>query len=104
MAGLPGVDVPVRCWRTKSGLECDFILGPDGEVAIGVKGGSSLRPREFKPIRAYMDEHRPRQAIIVCNENAPRRTSDGIRVLPWQRFLERLWGNEIIDGSGNYQS
>ena len=99
-----GVDVPVRYWRTKSGLECDFILGRDGEVAIEIKGGSSLRPREFKPIRAYMDEHRPRQAIIVCNENAPRRTSDGIWVLPWQRFLERLWGDEIIDGNENHQS
>ena len=90
------VDVPVCYWRTKSGLECDFILGRDGEVAIEVKGSASLRPREFRPIRAYMDEHRPRQAIIVCNENAPRRTGDGIWVLPWRRFLERLWADEIL--------
>lgn len=99
-----GVDVPVRYWRSKSGLECDFILGRDGEVAIEVKGGASMRSGEFKPTRAYMDEHRPRQAIRVCNENAPRRTSDGIWVLPWQRFLERLWGDEIIDGSENHPS
>ena len=90
------VDVPVCYWRTKSGLECDFILGRDGAVAIEVKGSASLRPREFRPIRAYMDEHRPRQAIIVCNEQVPRRTSDGIWVLPWQRFLERLWADEIL--------
>ena len=90
------VDVPVCYWRTKSGLECDFILGRGGEVAIEVKGSASLRPREFRPIRAYMDEHRPRQAIIVCNENAPRRTGDGIWVLPWQHFLERLWADEIL--------
>ena len=90
------VDVPVCYWRTKSGLECDFILGRDGAVAIEVKGSASLRPREFRPIRAYMDEHRPRQAIIVCNEQVPRRTGDGIWVLPWQHFLERLWADEIL--------
>ena len=63
-------DVPVRYWRTKSGLECDFILGREGSVAIEVKGGADPHPREFKGIRAYMEEHRPRQAFVVCNRDA----------------------------------
>ena len=41
-------------------------------------------------MRAFMDEHQPRHAIIVSNEAAPRKTDDGIRVLPWRRFLELL--------------
>ena len=89
------MDVPVRYWRTKSGLECDFILGREGSVAIEVKGAADPHPREFKGIRAYMGEHRPRQAFVVCNGDAAKRTSDGIWVLPWRRFLERLWGDEI---------
>ena len=88
-------DFPVRYWRTKAGLECDFILGRTGSVAIEVKGGANPRPRDFKGIRAYVEEHQPHQAIVVCNGDAPKRTSDGIWVLPWQRFLERLWGDEI---------
>ena len=88
-------DFPVRYWRTKSGLECDFVLGRDGGVAIEVKGGTKLSPADLRGMRAYIDEHRPRRAVIVCNESAPRRTADGIWILPWERFLERLWQNAI---------
>ena len=87
---------PVRFWRTKSGLECDFVLGPEGETAIEVKGGR-VRAEDLKPLRAYAEEHRPRHAIVVCNEESPRRTSDGIWVLPWSVFLERLWAGEYVE-------
>ena len=90
-------DFPVRFWRTKSGLECDFILGRDGAVALEVKGGAHVRPGDLKAMRAYVDEHRPRHAVVVCNEGAPRQTSDGIRILPWQRFLELLWSDAIVE-------
>ena len=90
-------DFPVRFWRTKSGLECDFVLGRDGEVAVEVKGGDRVRPGDLRAMRAYVEEHRPRHAIVVCNENAARRTGDGVWVLPWKQFLERLWMDEIID-------
>ena len=90
-------DFPVRFWRTKSGVECDFVLGRDGSIAIEVKGSSNVRPAEMKSMRSFVDEHRPRHAIIVSNEDAPRRTDDGIWILPWQRFLERLWADAIVD-------
>ena len=89
-------DFPVRFWRTKSGLECDFVLGREGGVAIEVKGGANPGSRELRGLRAFIDEHGPRQAIVVCNGSAIRRTRDGIRILPWERFLERLWGDEVV--------
>ena len=89
-------DFPVRFWRTKSGLECDFVLGREGDVAIEVKGAAVGHTRDIRGLRAYVDEHRPRQAIVVCNANAPMRTGDGIWILPWERFLERLWSDEIV--------
>ncbi len=89
-------DFPVRFWRTKSGLECDFVLGRKGNVAIEVKGGRRVDRRELVGLRAFVEEHRPRKAIVVCNESAPRRTDDGIRILPWERFLERLWGDGVV--------
>ena len=89
-------DFPVRFWRTKSGLECDFVLGRKGDVAIEVKGGRRVDRRELVGLRAFVEEHRPRQAIVVCNESAPRRTDDGIRILPWERFLEKLWGDGVV--------
>lgn len=89
-------DFPVRFWRTKSGLECDFVLGRDGEVAVDVKGGRGVGRRELRGLRAFAEEHRPREAIVVCNERASRRTEDGIWILPWKRFLERLWGDWVV--------
>ena len=90
-------DFPVRYWRTKSGLECDFVLGRDGETVIEVKGSARLRPDDLRAMQAYVDEHRPRTAVVVCNESAPRRTRDGIMVLPWERFLERLWADALVE-------
>lgn len=89
-------DFPVRFWRTKSGLECDFVLGREGDVAIEVKGGASVDRRDLRGLRAFVEEHRPREAVVVCNESAPRRTEDGILILPWERFLERLWGDGVV--------
>ncbi len=89
-------DMPIRFWRTRSGLECDFVLGRDGDAAIEVKGASRVRQVDFKGLRAFVEEHGPRMAIVVCNENAVRRTAEGIWILPWERFLERLWGDEVV--------
>ena len=87
---------PVRFWRTRSGLECDFVLGRDGGVAVEVKGASRVRQAELRGLRAFVQEHRPRLAIVVCNESAVRRTDEGIWILPWEHFLERLWGDEVV--------
>ena len=89
-------DVAVRFWRTKTGLECDFVVGRAGEVAIEAKAGA-LDRRRLAGITAYVDEHRPRRAIVVGTEPAARRTAEGIDILPWQEFLERLWRDEIVD-------
>ena len=91
-----GHDFPVRFWRTRSGLECDFVLGTDGAAAIEVTGVRRAGRRELRGLRAFADEHGPRQAFVVCNERAPRRTDDGIWILPWELFLEGLWGGEVV--------
>ena len=67
-------DFPIRFWRTKTGLECDFVLGPEGEVAVEVKAKSGVQPRDLTGLRAYAEEHRPRHALLVCNETGARRT------------------------------
>ena len=68
----------------------DFILGA-GEV----KGSSHVRDRELRPLRAFVEEHRPRAALVVSTEPMEREV-DGIRVVPWESFLNRLWAGEII--------
>ena len=88
-------DVSLRYWRTKSGLEVDFVLGRDADVGIEVKSTRRVRPADLRGLRAFCEEHRPRGAIVVSNDPAPRRAGD-IDVLPWRVFLDRLWGNDLI--------
>jgi len=87
-------DFPVRYWRTKSGLEVDFVAGRSAELAIVAKG-ARVRREDLKGLHAFVEEHRPRHAIVVCGEQAPRRAG-AVDVLPWRVFRERLWADELL--------
>ena len=87
-------DFDICYWKTKSGLEVDFILG-DGEIAIEVKGTKRIDQADLKGIRAFQEELRPRKCIVVCNEASERNTGE-IDVMPYRNFLTALWGKEII--------
>lgn len=92
--GYSEKDFPVRFWRTKTGLEVDWVLG-DAEVAIEVKGSARVGGSDVRALKAFSEEHKPRQACVVCNE--PRqRMMDDILILPWQEFLELLWDGKMI--------
>jgi predicted AAA+ superfamily ATPase len=88
------LDHGIHFWRTKSGLEVDFVLG-DGEVAVEVKGTSRADPSDLRSLRAFVGDNRPRRALLVCNEPAPR-VVDGLEVLPWREFLARLWAGDVL--------
>ena len=72
------------------------ILG-DHEVAVECKSASTVRSRHLKGIRAFKEEHTARRYIVVSMDPTPRQTDDGLEILPWKVFLERLWHNDIID-------
>jgi len=84
----------VNFWRTKSGLEVDFILS-HGEAAIEVKGTSRIDTTDLRPLKTFIQEYRPGRAFVVCNERASRLHED-IRILPWRDFLKMLWDGEVI--------
>lgn len=87
-------DYEITFWRTKSGLEVDFVLG-NGEIAIEVKGSDRVDSRAFRPLKAFIEEYSPRMALVVSNERAERIVGD-IHVMPWRLFLKRLWSGEIF--------
>jgi len=41
-------------------------------------------------------EHDPGRRVVVCLEPRPRRTPDGIEVLPAEPFVRRLWEEEQL--------
>lgn len=85
----------ISYWRTASQIEVDFILGQH-EVALEVKGSKEVKSNHLKGLKAFHDEYTTKQAIVVSLDTAPRLVEGGIQVLPWEIFLERLWGGEII--------
>jgi len=88
------VDYEINFWRTKSGLEIDFVLG-GGEVAIEVKGASRIEKRDLLPMNAFVEEYSPRKTFVVCNEREER-LHGRIRITPYRSFLRDLWEGKII--------
>jgi predicted AAA+ superfamily ATPase len=88
------LEYEINFWRTKSGMEVDFILGK-GEIAIEVKGSSRVDNRDLKSLSAFIEEYSPRKAFVVCNEKA-KRVHGQITVIPWRMFLDDLWEGKVI--------
>lgn len=92
-ASYSGVFFPISFWRTTSGHEVDFIFE---DVALEVKSTSRIQDRHLKGIRAFKEEFKMAQYIVVSREAAPRQTADGILILPWRDFFDRLWSGAIV--------
>ena len=88
-------DLPLYFWRTSTGFEVDLIVG-DMHRAIEFKASSRIGQRDLRGLRALMEDQPVGQALLVCREDTPRRTSDGIDILPWAEFCRRLWNDELV--------
>ena len=87
-------ELDIRYWRTSTGFEVDFILG-DMNVAIEVKGSRRIHSTHTRGLRALLEEHTVKRAVIVSLEKQSRKLDSSIEVLPWQVFLETLWSGEL---------
>jgi len=87
-------DFVVNYWRTRTGLEVDFVLA-GGDVAIEVKGTDRVDGRQLRSLAAFHAEFGPRRAIVVCNEPRPRRVGP-LELLPVRMFLRELWDGAVV--------
>lgn len=90
-----GLKYPISYWHTTSDLEVDFILG-DHEVALEIKGVDQVTGHHLKGLRAFKEEYTTKKAIVVSLDPKPRKLDDGIVILPWEHFLNKLWNGELI--------
>jgi predicted AAA+ superfamily ATPase len=83
-------------WRLASGIEVDFVLD-DLRVAIEAKATPRAHADHLKGLREFVRDH-PRigKRVVVSLDERPRRTEDGIDVLPAPVFAQRLWDGELI--------
>lgn len=88
-------DEPMAFWRTTTGYEVDLVLG---DMACAIEFKATARPgtADLKSLRALKEEHDPARAILVSQTATVRRTEDGIDILPWRVFCERLWAGGIV--------
>jgi len=98
--GLNRKKFPITYWRTKTGLEVDFILG-NASVAIEVKISYQVHQQDLKGLIAFCEEHPQTKAIVVSQDKNPRKLKINdettITILPWKTFLRQLWQAEIIN-------
>jgi uncharacterized protein len=104
----------ISFWRTKSGLEIDFIVERNSDkvpLAIECKISSTIGTRDLKSLVAFL-ESEDCEAFVVCQEafartivlkNDNETTQEKkippkerkILVLPWKQFLTQLWNEEF---------
>ncbi|WP_419923918.1 ATP-binding protein [Candidatus Poriferisocius sp.] len=88
------LDEQLCYWRLPSGIEVDFVIG-DMRLAIEAKATSTVTRKHLKGLRTLAEEHPKVRKMVVCLEPRPRRTEDGIDILPATEFAHRLWQGEI---------
>ena len=74
----------------------DFLVA-DGVLAVEAKATANVHRDHLAGLRGLVRDHpRSRQRIVVCLEPKPRRTEDGIDILPARVFAERLWADRLL--------
>lgn len=86
-------DGVISYWRTPSGTEVDFIVG---NVAIEVKSPKIVDKRDLNGLRAIAEEADFKHRIVVSREPLAR-VQDGVEILPYGDFVNRLWGDKLVD-------
>ncbi len=98
--GLSRKRQDITYWRTKTGLEVDFIIGK-GKIAIEVKISEQVHQQDLRGLIAFCEEHPEAKAIVVSQDARPRvlkiDEKISIMIMPWRDFLTQLWQDEIIE-------
>jgi hypothetical protein len=77
-------------WRTRSGVEVDFVVyGPRGFWAVQVQNSSDVRPADLRPLRAFREDY-PESTGLLLYRGSERRRVDDLWCLPVEAFLRDL--------------
>lgn len=83
-------------WRLPSGIEVDFIIN-DLELAVDAKATAYAHADHLKGLRELVkDKSKTKRRIVVSLDQKPRRTEDGIEILPAAHFAQQLWAGALI--------
>jgi predicted AAA+ superfamily ATPase len=78
-----------------SGIEVDFVVD-DFRLAVEAKATGHAHEEHLRGMRALVADHRVRRRIVVSLDEQPRRTGDGIDILPARTSARRLWADDLV--------
>ena len=79
-------------WRTRAGLEVDFVLyGPDVFMAVEVKRSARVHRRDLSALRAFREDY-PEATCCLVSFAPEALVIDGIRCEPLEPWLRALAG------------
>ena len=81
-------------WRSTSQYEVDLLISD--QIAIEIKATSNPSDKHLKGLRALKEEKIFKDYFLVCNCDQIRKTEDGIEILPWSVFLDRMWSADLF--------
>ncbi len=83
-------DFKLHFWRTRSGVEVDFIVyGSEGIFAIEVKNSLRILPQDIKSLRSFIEDY-PKAKAYLLYRGKERLMKDGIHCIPCDEFLRDL--------------
>lgn len=86
----------ISYWRLAGGTEVDFILN-DMETAIEAKSVERINSTHLRGLQELQKDHpEVKRRIVVCLEERPRKTLDGIEIVPWLHFVRQLWSGQLV--------
>lgn len=83
-------------WRTKSGVEVDFIVyGENSFMAIEVKHSRNASAKDVKPLQAFLEDYPSAKACLLYRGNT-RLKIGGVPCIPCGDFLSSLKPGEQL--------
>ena len=85
-----GADYELSYWRTRSGVEVDFVVyGAGGFWAVEVKNAATVRTEDVRALRAFATDY-PECETLLLYRGTDRLVVNGVRCIPVQDFVTAL--------------
>jgi predicted AAA+ superfamily ATPase len=76
-------------WRTSTGAEIDAVIEtPDEVIPVEIKWTDSPQIKDIRHLERFLELHSDlaHRGYLVCRVDRPRKLSDRILAIPWNRF------------------
>ncbi len=90
------LDYEISYWRTRNGLEVDFVLyGPRGLIAIEIKRSRNPGPKDTRALREFRKDYPPAKCFLFHGGGSNLHL-DGIVAMPLAEALAKI-ENILLD-------